>query len=83
MWASDYPHHEGTWPYTRESLRWAFEDCPEEDIAKILGGNAGELFGFDMTALRAEASTWGPTVDEVKVPLAGRPEGATSPAFAR
>jgi predicted TIM-barrel fold metal-dependent hydrolase len=83
MWASDYPHHEGTWPYTREALRWAFEGCPVEDTAKMLGGNAIDLYGFDDTALLALASEWGPTVEEVSVPIAGRPEGATSPAFAR
>ena len=83
MWASDYPHHEGTWPYTREALRWAFEGVPVDDTAKMLGGNAIELYGFDGTALRALAREWGPTVDEVAVPIAGRPEGATSPAFAR
>lgn len=83
MWASDYPHHEGTWPFTRESLRWAFEGCPTEDIAKILGGNAGELYRFPMDELRPLAAVWGPTIEEVEVPLDGRPEGATSPAFAR
>jgi predicted TIM-barrel fold metal-dependent hydrolase len=83
MWASDYPHHEGTWPFTREALRWAFEGVPVEDTAKMLGGNAIDLYGFDGTALRALASEWGPTVTEVAEPLAGRPEGATSPAFSR
>jgi len=83
MWASDYPHHEGTWPYTREALRWAFEDCPVEDTAKILGGNAIDLYGFDADLLLREAEQWGPTVEEVAVPIAGRPEGATSPAFDR
>ena len=26
MWGSDYPHDEGTWPYTREHLRQLFHD---------------------------------------------------------
>lgn len=83
MWASDYPHHEGTWPFTREALRWAFEGVPVEDTAKMLGGNAIDLYGFDDKALLALARDWGPTVDEVSGPIAGRPDGATSPAFAR
>jgi predicted TIM-barrel fold metal-dependent hydrolase len=83
MWASDYPHHEGTWPYTREALRWAFEGVPVEDTAKMLGGNAIELYGFDDAALLALAREWGPTFAEIAEPIAGRPEGATSPAFAR
>ena len=57
--------------------------CSVEDTAKMLGGNAIDLYGFDGAALRALASEWGPTVEEVSVPIAGRPEGATSPAFAR
>ena len=49
----------------------------------MLGGNAIALYGFDASALLALAREWGPTVEEVSVPIAGRPEGATSPAFAR
>jgi predicted TIM-barrel fold metal-dependent hydrolase len=83
MWASDYPHHEGTYPFTREALRWAFEGCSTEETAQMLGGNAIDLFGFDDATLRGYAREWGPTVAEVAEPIAGRPEGATSPAFSR
>lgn len=83
MWASDYPHHEGTHPFTREALRWAFEGCSVEETAKMVGGNAAQLYGFDLEALGRDASVWGPTVAEVAEPIAGRPEGATSPAFSR
>ncbi len=83
MWASDYPHHEGTYPFTREALRWAFEGCPVGETAAMVGGNAADLYGFDLDVLGTYAETWGPTVEEVSVPIAGRPDGATSPAFAR
>ena len=28
LWASDYPHPEGTWPHTRETLERIFAACP-------------------------------------------------------
>lgn len=40
----------------------------------MLGGNAIELFGFDDQKMLEYASEWGPTVAEVAVPIAGRPE---------
>jgi predicted TIM-barrel fold metal-dependent hydrolase len=83
MWASDYPHHEGTYPYTREALRWAFEGRPSEDVARMVGANAAELFGFDLEVLGTYASLWGPTVEEVTHPLDQAPPEATSPAFSR
>ncbi len=39
MWGSDYPHDEGTWPYTREHLRARFHDVPEKELREILAGN--------------------------------------------
>ena len=40
MWGSDYPHDEGTWPYTREHLRARFHDVPEAELRDLLAGNA-------------------------------------------
>jgi predicted TIM-barrel fold metal-dependent hydrolase len=47
MWGSDYPHIEGTWPNTMDSLRTTFGGYPESEIRAILGTNAMEVFGFD------------------------------------
>jgi predicted TIM-barrel fold metal-dependent hydrolase len=46
MWAADYPHHEGTFPRSREVLARCFEgiDISEQDKADIIGGNAARLF---------------------------------------
>jgi len=74
MWGSDYPHDEGTGPYTREHLRQVFHDVPEAELRDILGGNAAKLYGFDLTKLDPLASTVGPTVEEIKVPLTELPE---------
>lgn len=76
MWGSDYPHDEGTSPFTREALRQVFWDWPEDDLRKVLGENAAELYGFDLDALAPEAERVGPTVEELRVPLTELPEGA-------
>ncbi|TAK99495.1 MAG: amidohydrolase [Rhodospirillaceae bacterium] len=46
MWGADYPHHEGTFPRSREVLAHLFDDIEisEQDKADIIGGNAARLF---------------------------------------
>ena len=74
MWGSDYPHDEGTYPYTTLSLRQIFHDWPEADLRTVLAGNAAALYGFDLDALAGPASHLGPTVSEVSQPLTELPE---------
>lgn len=69
MWGTDYPHEEGTTPQSRLSLRWLFSDLPEADVRRMVGGNAAELYGFDLDALVPVAQRIGPTVEEVHRPL--------------
>jgi predicted TIM-barrel fold metal-dependent hydrolase len=83
MWGSDYPHHESTYPYTRESLRRAFAGTDPAEIQQVLAGNAAEVYGFDLDALAPLAAQAGPTVEEVAVPLDEIPADATSPGFYR
>ena len=40
MWGQDYPHTEGTYPYTLEALRNTFAGVPTDEVAAMLGGNA-------------------------------------------
>ena len=48
----------------------------------MLGGNAFEVYDFDVEQLRQAAVEIGaPTVDELQVPLEEIPEGATSQCF--
>ena len=60
MWGSDYPHPEGTWPYTRDQVVESFRGLPEDDVAAMLGGNAIDFYGFDAAALGEIAADIGP-----------------------
>ena len=51
MWGSDYPHDEGTYPFTREHLRQLFHDSRPTELQQILAGNAAALYDFDLDAL--------------------------------
>lgn len=51
MWGSDYPHPEGSWPYTREQLSETFHDLPSSEITAMLGGNAARFYGIDTEKL--------------------------------
>ena len=80
MWGTDFPHEEGTTPFSREALRAAFHDVPEAEMRQILAGTAAEVYGFDLEALVPVAKRIGPTVEELAVPLDALPD-SHSPAF--
>jgi predicted TIM-barrel fold metal-dependent hydrolase len=69
MWGADYPHSEGSWPYTTEALRAAFGGVPEDEVRRMVETNAASLYGFDLDALRAVGDRIGPAVDAVAQPL--------------
>ena len=83
MWGSDYPHHESTYPYTREGLRRAFADWDPRDVSRVVAENAAAVYGFDLAVLRPYAARVGPTVDEIRQPLDTMPKDSGSPAFTR
>ena len=74
MWGNDYPHEEGTFPFTREHLRQIFQGTPESEMRNILAGNAAAFYGFDLDALAPYAAEHGPTVAELSEPLAALPD---------
>ncbi|WP_078893636.1 amidohydrolase family protein [Streptomyces sp. CT34] len=82
MWGSDFPHDEGTHPYSRQALRAAYAGLPPAEVAAMTGGNAARVYGFDLAALAPVAARVGPTVEEIAEPLKEPPADATSPAFA-
>jgi predicted TIM-barrel fold metal-dependent hydrolase len=69
MWGSDYPHLEGSHPFSRQALRAAFADVDAAEVQRIVGTNAARLYGFDMEALTKVAASVGPTHDEIAQPL--------------
>jgi predicted TIM-barrel fold metal-dependent hydrolase len=60
MWGTDYPHPEGTWPYTRKFMVEVFQGLPEDDIEAMLGGNAAKFYGFDTDKLAPIVERIGP-----------------------
>jgi predicted TIM-barrel fold metal-dependent hydrolase len=69
MWGSDYPHTEGTWPYTRVAIRHTFAGVPEDEARLILGETAVAVFGLDRDGLAEIAARIGPTPAEVATPV--------------
>jgi predicted TIM-barrel fold metal-dependent hydrolase len=70
MWGTDYPHVEGSCPYTRELLRLTFAGMAPDEIQRLVGLNAAKLYGFDVDALAKLAARVGPTHAEIAEPLA-------------
>ena len=48
MFANDYPHHEGSWPHSAETIERTFGGLRETTRAKVLGLNAARMFKFDI-----------------------------------
>jgi len=83
LWGNDYPHYEGCYPYSRENMRFAFSDVPEQEVRMMLGENAATLYGFDLEVLRPKAERLGITPDLVRQPLKEIPEDSTCISFLR
>lgn len=81
MWGADYPHYEGTFPYTLEALRYTFSSVPPDEVRAMLGATAADVYGFDLGALAPLVERIGPTVAEVAAPLEEIPGDARSTAF--
>lgn len=81
MWGTDFPHEEGSTPYSREALRASFYDVPVEECRQMFGETAADVYGFDLEALRPIADRVGPTVAEIQEPLLEKPEGSHCGAF--
>lgn len=57
LFATDYPHSEGTFPFSRQLVETMFDHVPnisEEDKAKVLGLNAVKLFGITPEMVRED-----------------------------
>jgi hypothetical protein len=69
MWGADYPHTEGSFPYSRVGLRLLFSDVPEDEVRLMTSGNAAVVYDLDLDRLQKIAGEIGPTVEEVSTPV--------------
>jgi predicted TIM-barrel fold metal-dependent hydrolase len=65
MWGSDYPHVEATFPYSRSAIRYAFAGVDGDEVTRMVGGNAAEVYGFSLSDLGPIAARVGPSRAEV------------------
>ena len=83
MWGSDYPHYEGSFPYSREAMRLAHCGLPEDEVRDLLGRNAAKFYNFDLEKLKPHAARAAVMPKDVAQSLDEIPEGATSPNLRR
>ena len=68
-WGTDYPHYEGTYPHSRLALRHTFAALPEAETRAMIGGNAADLYGFDVEKLAPLVERIGPRPADVATAL--------------
>jgi predicted TIM-barrel fold metal-dependent hydrolase len=74
MWGSDFPHEEGTYPFTREALANTYSGMDPGEVAMMVGGNAAHVYGFDLDRLDRIAAKIGPEVGMVAQPIDSLPD---------
>ena len=52
MWGSDHPLSESTFPQSRKILAEILAGVPDDEQAKIAGGNTARVYNFDVARLR-------------------------------
>jgi predicted TIM-barrel fold metal-dependent hydrolase len=57
LWANDYPHHEGSWPHSAESIERQMQHLTDDQRANVLGLNAARIFRFDVDRLLQRRNT--------------------------
>jgi predicted TIM-barrel fold metal-dependent hydrolase len=81
MWGSHFPHDEGTYPHSTEALAHTYAGIYPAEVARMVGLNAAEVYGFDLAQLRPIADRIGPLVDTVAAGIDTIPESTTSFSF--
>ena len=77
MWGNDYPHDEGTYPFTRETLRQVFHDVPEPTrCVRFWPATPPLSTASTSQALAPYAAQHGPTVAELSETLTELPANA-------
>jgi predicted TIM-barrel fold metal-dependent hydrolase len=80
MWGSDFPHAEGTYPFSTEAISHTFAGVEPSEVRRMLGATAAGLYGFDLDALAPLAARYGPRVEQISAG-SDRPAESTSMAF--
>ena len=83
LWGNDFPHPEGTWPYTREWLAHLFADTPVDETRLMLGLAAAAEYDFDVAKLTPVARRIGPTPADLGQDTLGGPARPHSAAADR
>ena len=65
IWGSDFGHHEGQWPTTRERMRVLFEGVPEAEVRAIVGENFLRAYPIDASGLAGLVGEIGPTAADL------------------
>jgi predicted TIM-barrel fold metal-dependent hydrolase len=47
MWGSDYPHRDGTWPFSQKAIEEQFRDVPAAVAGKILRENVRRIYRIE------------------------------------
>ena len=80
MWGSDYPHHEGSTPFSRELLRRAFSRLDRRTSStRCSRARPPTSTASTSRELADQAAEVGPTVAELQEPLEQQPEGRDQP----
>jgi predicted TIM-barrel fold metal-dependent hydrolase len=48
LWGNDYPHNEGSFPYSSEWIDKQFVGVPEQDVDQIVRANASRIFRLNV-----------------------------------
>jgi predicted TIM-barrel fold metal-dependent hydrolase len=46
LWANDFPHHEGTWPHSAQTIERTMRNLTDDERSRILGLNSARIFRF-------------------------------------
>jgi predicted TIM-barrel fold metal-dependent hydrolase len=46
MWGNDYPHNEGSFPFSAEWVEKQFAGVPEAEVDAMVRGNAARIFNI-------------------------------------
>ncbi|MDP3750029.1 MAG: amidohydrolase family protein [Phenylobacterium sp.] len=52
LWSTDYPHHEGSFPFSAQAIERTMGFMTDKQRAKVLGLNGARMFNLDVSSLQ-------------------------------